>query len=91
MKTTHQKSSEKKDHSDGTPKEKKATPKRSDAMDELENEQQTSVVDSSYSEQQDLTPPKPHPFPSFGIAETDFVTRDNGRTTGRMIDDEPGI
>jgi hypothetical protein len=46
--------------------------------------------DASFSEQTDVTPPATREFPSVGIAETDFVTRDHGRTTGRMVGHEPG-
>jgi len=91
MKTTHQRSSKQNDHSGENPKEKEPAQKRSDAVDELEQEQQQGADDSSYSEHLDVNPPNPHPFPSVGIAETDFVTRTHGRSTGRMIDHEPGI
>ena len=46
--------------------------------------------DASYSEQVDVTPPASHEFPSVGNAQTDFVSRDHGRTTGRMVGHEPG-
>jgi hypothetical protein len=46
--------------------------------------------DASYSEHTDVTPPNKKEFPSVGPAETDFVTRPNGRTTGRMVGHEPG-
>ncbi len=46
--------------------------------------------DASFSEQTDVTPPETHEFPSVGIAETDFVSRPHGRTTGRMVGHEPG-
>jgi len=91
MKTTHQKSSARNNPSAKTSKDKVLAQKRSGAADELEQTEQKSADDISYSEQLDVTPPNPHPFPSFGIAETDFVTRDQGRSTGRMIDHEPGI
>ena len=90
MKTTHQKSAKSKDHSNET-KKKEPVGKRSAAADELEQEQPQIANDSSYSEHLDVIPATPHEFPTFGIAETDFTTRDHGRTTGRMIDHEPGI
>ena len=46
--------------------------------------------DASFSEQTDVTPPSKKEFPSVGPAETDFVSRPNGRTTGRMVGHEPG-
>jgi hypothetical protein len=46
--------------------------------------------DASFSEQNDVTPPKQKEFPSVGPTETDFVSRPNGRTTGRMVGHEPG-
>ena len=57
---------------------------------QVEQEQQQSGSDASYSEQTDVTPPRHHEFPSYGIAKTDFVSRKQGRTTGRMIGHEPG-
>jgi hypothetical protein len=91
MKTTHQKSSERNNPSTKIPKDKAPAQNRSDAADDLEQNEQKSADDISYSEQLNVTPPNPHPFPSVGIAETDFVTRNHGRSTGRMIDHEPGI
>jgi len=90
MKTTNQNPTNVKKRSSET-KKKEPSRKRSSAVDELENEQQQSADNVSYTEHLDVTPPNPHPFPSVGIAETDFVTHDHGRTTGRMIDHEPGI
>ena len=47
-------------------------------------------ADTSYSEQTDVTPPNPHEFPSTGPSKTDFASRPQGRTTGRMVGHEPG-
>jgi hypothetical protein len=91
MKTKDQKSSKSKGHSNEIAKTAKPAHKRSDAVDELQQEQHQSSTDGSYSAQHDITPPKPHEPPSFGIAETDFLPSNHGRTTGRMIDHEPGI
>jgi hypothetical protein len=56
-----------------------------------EQGQQQSGADTSYSEQTDVTPPNQHEFPSTGTAtQTDFSSRDHGRTTGRMVGHEPG-
>jgi hypothetical protein len=57
---------------------------------ETEYEKQDDGNDASYSEQNDVTPPTPHEFPSVGNAQTDFVSRPHGRTTGRMVGHEPG-
>ena len=46
--------------------------------------------DASYSERNDVTPPEQREFPSVGPAETDFVHRPTGRSTGRMVGHEPG-
>ncbi|SDS74521.1 hypothetical protein SAMN05216490_1727 [Mucilaginibacter mallensis] len=46
--------------------------------------------DASFSEQTDVSPPTKREFPSVGPAETDFVSRPHGRTTGRMVGHEPG-
>ncbi|TSD66107.1 hypothetical protein FFF34_001520 [Inquilinus sp. KBS0705] len=55
-----------------------------------EQQQQQGGNDASYSEQNDVTPPNQHEFPSTGSPQTDFASRDQGRTTGRMIGHEPG-
>ena len=47
-------------------------------------------ADTSYSEQNDVTPPNKKEFPSEGPAKTDFESRPHGRTTGRMLGHEPG-
>ncbi|BAU55282.1 hypothetical protein [Mucilaginibacter gotjawali] len=57
---------------------------------QTELQEQQGGNDASYSEQIDVTPPRPHEFPSYGNAKTDFVSRKQGRTTGRMIGHEPG-
>ncbi len=56
-----------------------------------EIEQQDKGDEASYSERNDVTPPTPHEFPSTGThTETDFASRPQGRTTGRMVGHEPG-
>ncbi|WPU91190.1 hypothetical protein SNE25_17885 [Mucilaginibacter sabulilitoris] len=47
-------------------------------------------ADTSYSEQNDVTPPNKKEFPSEGPAKTDFESRPQGRTTSRMLGHEPG-
>ncbi|UOE52406.1 hypothetical protein MTO98_15120 [Mucilaginibacter sp. SMC90] len=47
-------------------------------------------ADTSFSEQTDVTPPNKKEFPSVGPAKTDFESRPQGRTTGRMVGHEPG-
>ncbi|AYL95765.1 hypothetical protein [Mucilaginibacter celer] len=47
-------------------------------------------ADTSFSEQTDVTPPNKKEFPSTGPAKTDFESRPQGRTTGRMVGHEPG-
>jgi len=58
--------------------------------DETELTHQPEGNDASFSEQNDVTPPNQREFPSVGLAETDFVSRPNGRRTGRMVGHEPG-
>ncbi len=57
---------------------------------EKEFTQQDLGNDASYSEQIDVTPPRPKEFPSVGNPKTDFASRRQGRTTGRMVGHEPG-
>ncbi len=79
-----------KDRPDEIPEKKESEQERSGYPHEREQEQQQGGNDASYSEEEDVTPPTPHEFPSFGNAETDFVSKPYGRTTGRMIGHEPG-
>jgi hypothetical protein len=72
------------------PEKRKSEHENSGYPHELERKQQPVGSDVSYSEQVDVTPPKPHEFPSVGNAATDFRPDNHGRTTGRMIDHEPG-
>jgi hypothetical protein len=55
-----------------------------------EQQQQSGGNDASYNAQSDVNPPDKKEFPSVGNPKTDFVSRNNGRTTGRMIGHEPG-
>ena len=47
-------------------------------------------ANTSYSEQNDVTPPDKREFPSEGPSKADFESRPQGRTTGRMVGHEPG-
>ena len=55
-----------------------------------EQQQNNQGNDASFNEQSGVTPPNEHEFPLEGNPKTDFVTRPNGRTTGRMVGHEPG-
>jgi hypothetical protein len=55
-----------------------------------EQQQESGGNDASYNAQSDVNPPDKKEFPSVGPAKGDFVSRPNGRTTGRMIGHEPG-
>lgn len=57
---------------------------------ESESGQQQEGADSSFTERNDVTPPNQKEFPSVGPAKTDFESRKQGRTTGRMVGHEPG-
>jgi hypothetical protein len=57
---------------------------------ETEFSQQDKGNDTRYGEQGDVTPPRPHEFPSVGNAKTDFAARKQGRVTGTMLGHEPG-
>ncbi|RYU89940.1 hypothetical protein EWM62_10355 [Mucilaginibacter terrigena] len=58
---------------------------------QTERDQPREGADTSFSEQNDVTPPERHEFPSEGAAtKTDFASRNHGRTTGRMVGHEPG-
>jgi len=57
---------------------------------EAEASPQREGADATYTERNDVTPPNRKEFPSVGAAKTDFESRKQGRTTGRMIGHEPG-
>ena len=80
----------KQEHPDETPERQEADQDELLYPRERENEQLEGGSDGSYSEQVDVTRPKPHEFPAFGNAKTDFVSKNLGRKTGRMIGHEPG-
>jgi hypothetical protein len=75
---------------DEIPEKHESEHEESEYPSETEYEKQGDGNDASYSEQTDVTPPTPHEFPSVGNAQTDFVSRPHGRTTGRMVGHEPG-
>ena len=57
---------------------------------EAETADQREGVDVTFTERNDVTPPNRKEFPSVGAAKTDFASRPQGRTIGRMIGHEPG-
>jgi len=57
---------------------------------EAEAANQREGADATFTERNDVTPPNRKEFPSVGNAKTDFASRPQGRTTGRMIGHEPG-
>ena len=92
MKTAIQKPRKNKARPNPISKKKDSSRKKSAGISELDlTPQQTGSNTPSFSEEHDVTPPNPHGFPSFGNPETDFVSRDHGRQTSRMLDDVPGI
>jgi hypothetical protein len=74
-----------------TPEERESENEGTGYNRQSEQEQQQEGADTSYSEQNDVTPPDKREFPSEGAAtKTDFASRPQGRTTGRMVGHEPG-
>nr|WP_294942786.1 hypothetical protein [uncultured Mucilaginibacter sp.] len=73
-----------------TPEERQSEQEGTGYRQQNEQEQQQDGNDASYSEQNDVTPPNKKEFPSEGPARADFETRNQGRTTGRMVGHEPG-
>ncbi|MFI5163147.1 MAG: hypothetical protein ACHQHN_17835 [Sphingobacteriales bacterium] len=57
---------------------------------ETEADTQREGADATFTGRNDVTPPNKKEFPSVGVAKTDFESRPQGRTTGRMIGHEPG-
>lgn len=72
------------------PEREEADNERSGYPRQQEVEQEDGGNDASYSEQNDVTPPREPEFPSTGRATTDFTPGNHGRTTGRMVGHEPG-
>jgi hypothetical protein len=60
------------------------------AADREQQQQRSDGSNTSYSEQNDVTPPNKKDFPTVGPNKTDFENRPQGRTTGRMVGHEPG-
>ncbi|GAC1300812.1 MAG: hypothetical protein NVSMB24_02280 [Mucilaginibacter sp.] len=77
-------------HPNEIPEKRESEQEQSGYPHETEQEQQQGGSDTSYSEQTDVTPPRPHEFRSVGNAKGDFAARKQGRTTGRMVGHEPG-
>jgi hypothetical protein len=73
-----------------TPEERKTRTEGVGSHSQTEVDQPDRSADTSYSEQTDVTPPNKKEFPSVGPAKTDFASRPQGRTTGRMVGHEPG-
>lgn len=73
-----------------TPEERKTRTKGVGSHSQAEVDQPDRGANTSYSEQTDVTPPNKKEFPSVGPAKTDFASRPQGRTTGRMVGHEPG-
>jgi hypothetical protein len=73
-----------------TPEERKTRTEGVGKHSQAEVDQPDRSADASYSEQTDVTPPNKHEFPSVGPSKTDFASRPQGRTTGRMVGHEPG-
>jgi hypothetical protein len=65
-------------------KEEILYPRESEAANQREG------ADATFTQRNDVTPPNKKEFPSVGPAKTDFASRRQGRTTGRMIGHEPG-
>jgi len=72
------------------PEKQESENERLEYPNETEFSQQDKGNDTRYGEQGDVTPPKPHEFPSVGNAKTDFAARKQGRVTGTMLGHEPG-
>jgi hypothetical protein len=75
---------------DEKPEVEKPEKKRVGPHSQSEVDQPNKSADTSFSEQTDVTPPNKKEFPSVGPAKTDFESRPQGRTTGRMVGHEPG-
>jgi hypothetical protein len=72
------------------PEREQADNDKTEYQHQQEVQQHDDGNDASYSEQNDVTPPREHEFPSEGRAKTDFTPGNHGRTTGRMVGHEPG-
>lgn len=74
-----------------TPEERSSDSDNLGYSHQQEQQQQQEGANTSFSEQNDVTPPNHHDFPSEGVAtQTSFDSRPHGRTTGRMVGHEPG-
>ena len=90
MKTKHKNSKSNTNRPDETPERRQSEQEGSGYAPQREQQQNSQGNDATFHEQNDVTPPNQREFPSEGPAKGDFVTRPNGRTTGRMVGHEPG-
>ena len=86
----NQEPQENQDRPNEIPEKSESEHEQSGYPHEIEQEQHKEGSDTSYSEQTDVTPPNQKEFPSVHNAKTDFASRRQGRTTGRMLGHEPG-
>lgn len=75
---------------DETPEREEAEGEDARYPDEGETRPDQNESGTNWSEQVDVTPPRPHEFPGEGNTKANFESRPHGRTTGRMISDDPG-
>jgi hypothetical protein len=75
---------------DEIPEERQSDDEGTGYTEQNEHPLQREGNDASFSEGTDVTPPDQHEFPSVGSPQTDFASRNQGRTTGRMVGHEPG-
>ncbi|SDD22236.1 hypothetical protein SAMN05216464_101115 [Mucilaginibacter pineti] len=78
------------EHPNETPEEGESKKEGTGYHSQSEVDQPQRGANTSFSEQTDVTPPNKHEFPSVGPSKTDFESRPQGRTTGRMVGHEPG-
>ena len=101
MLTTKNKSGKKQDNKNkqnntGPGRMPKENPGKSNSKEEVSQLHETEAIvpregaDATFTERNDVTPPNRKEFPSVGNVKTDFESRPQGRTTGRMIGHEPG-
>jgi hypothetical protein len=89
MKTSNKKSENNKSPQE-RPRRHQSEQEGSGYAPQREQQQHNTGNDASYSEQNDVTPPNQKEFPVQGPGKTDFESRQQGRTTGRMVGHEPG-
>jgi hypothetical protein len=90
METKHEKTPKSATSDKETSEKENLTPNKKDENEKLNDVKNPKDSESSYVDNLEVSP-DPHEFPKYGNMKTDFQPSNHGRTTRRMLDDDPGV